>query len=198
MKLTPEKLTAFCAALAETGIVRKACSAIGMTRQQVYQWRRDMPDFAADWDEALKIGITALEDEAHRRGFEGIEDPLVHLGQFTYEQEDVLDANGKPVLNETTLEPMRRIRRDKDGKPMVASVRKYSDTLAIFLLKAHHPEKYRDNSRVEIGGSLEITKASDSELDDEIAQLELLEQARTAALRASTPAKADDNFDDLV
>lgn len=34
--------------------------------------------------------------------------------------------------------------------------RKYSDTLLIFLLKAHKPEKYRDNSHVEHSGSVEL------------------------------------------
>lgn len=34
----------------------------------------------------------------------------------------------------------------------VGAVRKYSDTLLIFLLKAHRPEKYRDNVRHEVGG----------------------------------------------
>lgn len=32
------------------------------------------------------------------------------------------------------------------------SIRKYSDTLLIFLLKAHNPKKYRDNYRVELAG----------------------------------------------
>lgn len=36
----------------------------------------------------------------------------------------------------------------------VAVNRKYSDTLLIFLLKAHRPQKYRDNSHVEHSGSL--------------------------------------------
>lgn len=31
-------------------------------------------------------------------------------------------------------------------------IRKYSDTLLICLLRAHHPEKYRDNVRQEISG----------------------------------------------
>lgn len=196
MKLTPERLTAFCAALAETGIVRRACEAIGCSRQQVYLWRREMPDFAADWDEALKIGITALEDEAHRRAFEGVDEPLTHKGQFTYLREDVIGEDGQPVISEVTLEPVTRIRRDKDGKPMVATISKASDTLAIFLLKAHNPEKYRDNSRVEHAGSIELTHASDDELTDELAQLELLEATRTAALTATK--KAEDNFDDLA
>jgi len=188
MKLTPEKLTAFCAALCETGIVARACAAIGMTRQQVYQWRRDMPDFAAEWDAALKVGITALEDEAHRRAFIGVDEPLVHQGQFTYQQEAVLDEDGNHV---------QRIRRDKDGQPMVATVKKSSDLLTIFLLKAHCPEKYRDNSKVELSGSLALTQLSGEEIDEELAQLEILEQARAAALGAAHP-QGSDTFDDLV
>jgi len=34
----------------------------------------------------------------------------------------------------------------------VGAVRKYSDTLLIFLLKAHRPDKYRDNVRHEVTG----------------------------------------------
>jgi hypothetical protein len=60
-------------------------------------------------------------------------------------------------------------RRAKDGslKPVfqggehVGDIREYSDTLTIFLLKAHRPEKYRDNHKHEItgadGGPITIT-----------------------------------------
>ncbi len=117
MKLTPEKLTAFCAALAETGIVAKACKAVGVSRQTAYEWRSEIPAFSEAWDKALNVGITALEDEAHRRAFEGVDEGVYHQG----------------VLMDTQ--------------------KKYSDTLAIFLLKAHKPEKYRENSRVELTGA---------------------------------------------
>jgi len=36
----------------------------------------------------------------------------------------------------------------------ISTVRKYSDVLAIFLLKAHRPERYRDRYDVKAGGSL--------------------------------------------
>lgn len=42
-----------------------------------------------------------------------------------------------------------------DGKRVMVS-RKYSDTLLIFLLKAHRPDKYRDNVKVEHTGDLMI------------------------------------------
>lgn len=38
------------------------------------------------------------------------------------------------------------------GGVRVGSIREYSDTLAIFLLKAHRPEKYRENLRHEHSG----------------------------------------------
>jgi hypothetical protein len=130
IKITPEKLTAFCAALAETCQVGKACAAVGISRVTAYKWRRDLPDFAAAWDDAMKVGVTALEDEAHRRAFEGVEEPVYQGG-------------------------------NKCG-----TITKYSDTLAIFLLKSHAPEKYRDNSKVELSGGTSNELKIISEFDD--------------------------------
>jgi len=40
-----------------------------------------------------------------------------------------------------------------DGEPVrVDEIREFSDTLAMFLLKAHHPGKYRETVRTEVGG----------------------------------------------
>lgn len=38
------------------------------------------------------------------------------------------------------------------GGELVGKIREYSDTLAIFLMKAHRPEKYRETTRTEITG----------------------------------------------
>ncbi len=152
MKLTPEKLTAFCAALAETCNVGRACSAVGISRWTAYHWRKEMPDFAQAWDEAMKAGMLALEDEAHRRAFEGTDEPVFYKG-------------------------------DECG-----SVRKYSDTLAIFLLKAHAPEKYREKTSMELtganGGPVQI---SDTE-----------RAAKIAAILAAAKARKDGDVSDLV
>jgi hypothetical protein len=127
MKLTPEKLTAFCAALAETCNVGRSCAAVGISRQTAYTWREDDPAFAAAWERAMKCGLTLLEDEMHRRAIEGTEEPVFHQGE------------------------------------VCGTLRKYSDTLAIFLAKSHNPEKYRDNSRMELtgadGGPVQISDA---------------------------------------
>lgn len=170
MKLTPERLTAFCAALSETCNVGKACAAIDISRWTAYKWRRDMPDFADAWDEAMRAGVTALEDEAHRRAFEGVEDPLVHLGQFTYLYREARDERGQPILDENG-KPVMVPWLDAKGEHKQAAVRKYSDTLAIFLLKAHAPTKYRDNASLQISGQLSLGEMSEDEMRAELAAL---------------------------
>lgn len=38
-------------------------------------------------------------------------------------------------------------------------MRRYSDTLLIFLLKARRPEKYREQTRIDVSGGLEVTSS---------------------------------------
>ena len=68
------------------------------------------------------------------------------------------------------------------------TVRKYSDTLLIFLLKGAMPEKYRDNSKVELtganGGPVQI---SDTE-----------RAAKIAAILAAAKARKDGDVSDLI
>lgn len=42
---------------------------------------------------------------------------------------------------------------------MCGKVQKYSDTLLIVLLKAHHPDKYAERNKTEHSGSIDIAKA---------------------------------------
>ena len=151
--VTPEKMSAFLHVLSETCNVGKAAAAIGVSRMTVYRLREDDPKFAAAWDHAKSVGVVALEDEAHRRAFEGVDRPVFYQG----------------------------------GE--CGTVREYSDTLAIFLLKAHDPDKYRENSKVELSGHLATTDMSDDEIRAEIAAL-----AATGALPV-TPQVPDDGSD---
>lgn len=111
----------------------------------VYRWRAADASFAAAWDAALKIGITALEDEAHRRAFEGTDKPIVHLGKVT------------------------------------GHMKEYSDTLAIFLLKAHAPEKYRERAQVDVTNSDGSLQLDETARAARLAQLLAKAQERKAA-----------------
>jgi len=117
----------------------------------VYDWRTEDPEFAERWEEAMRIGAEALEDEAKRRAFDGVDEPVFFQG----------------VAMDT--------------------VRKYSDTLAIFLLKGAMPEKYRENSKLELSGSLAINQMSDEEM-----------RAELAALTAGGALHAVDDVSDLI
>lgn len=61
-----------------------------------------------------------------------------------------LEAEARRRAADGVLEPIYY-----QGK-RVGSVRKYSDTLLIFLLKAHAPDKYRERSSIEHEGDLTI------------------------------------------
>lgn len=113
---TPEKESAFLAALTDTANVSRACKAVDIARQTAYDRRDAEPAFAERWQKALELGVEGLEDEATRRAFEGVDEPVFHSGE------------------------------------QCGTVRKYSDTLAIFLLKAHKPAKYRERFDVEHTG----------------------------------------------
>jgi hypothetical protein len=97
----------FLAALRNSGNVRAACKAAGISRQAAYKHRESSQEFRAAWDDAIEDACDILEAEAWQRG------------------------------------------------------RKSSDTLLIFLLKAHRPEKYREVIKQEHGGSIRIEYVND-------------------------------------
>jgi hypothetical protein len=66
-KLTLKKKEEFFNVLADGGSVTAAASAIGVTRQAVYQLRKTDAQFAVDWDDAIEAGTDILEDEAVKR-----------------------------------------------------------------------------------------------------------------------------------
>jgi hypothetical protein len=50
-----------------------------MGRTQLYQWRADDPEFAAQWDQAYEAGTDRLADEATRRALESSDGLLCFL-----------------------------------------------------------------------------------------------------------------------
>ena len=77
----PTKRIEFLAALMTGAIVTEAAKSCGIGVQTVYDWRRDDPQFAADWEEAYLRGADALLLEAQRRAMRGTTEPVFHLGK---------------------------------------------------------------------------------------------------------------------
>jgi hypothetical protein len=156
-KLTTEKLEEFLTELTGYPNVTAACEKIKISRTAIYKERHADQKFADAWDQAMKIGVQACEDEAHRRAFQG----SVKITKYgTYKE--------------------------------------YSDVLAIFLLKAHNPEKYMDRSRSELTGKdgQPLGDMNDAQV---AAKLDVIAKAAAARMKqAQSPAPASDDFDDLA
>lgn len=78
---TNERRFKFLEALKDTCNITRSCEAAGLCRTAVYAWRREDPGFFADWKEALEIAGDTLQDEAVRRGVEGVDRPVFQGGE---------------------------------------------------------------------------------------------------------------------
>lgn len=63
----PKWQPAFLTALRNSGNIRAACQAAGITRAMAYHARKTKPVFAAEWDEAMNDAIDLLEAAAWQR-----------------------------------------------------------------------------------------------------------------------------------
>jgi hypothetical protein len=71
----------FLDALGRCGNVVDSCVAAKLPRCTVYAWRDSDPAFATAWEDALEIGIDALEAEAIRRAHDGWLEPIYQGGK---------------------------------------------------------------------------------------------------------------------
>jgi hypothetical protein len=133
---TNAKQKAFLAAYAATASITAAARAARIDRTSHYLWLQDSKGYPEAFAAAGEQAAQTLEDEAVRRANEGVFEPNVFKGQFTYGPEAFTkDAEGRTTLK-------------RGAKPL--GIWKYSDTLLQFLLKGLRPEKYRDTWKGEI------------------------------------------------
>lgn len=147
---TPAKDDVFFGALAAGDIIIDAADKAEYARASVYEWRKSDTAFSARWDESVEAAIQRLEKEADRRAHEGEPELILH--------------KGAPVMVD-----------DGKGGKVALTVRKRSDVLLIFRLKALRPEIYRE--RMDMRGEVNVT----------FGLADRLEQARRRAKK--TPAK---------
>lgn len=142
------KKRAFLAAFVETASVTHACKILGISRATHYDWLEEDPAYKEQFGKSLNMAADHLEDECLRRGYRGIQKPVLYQGKLCYREEPVLDPfTGQPVRDPLTGE-MNFVR---STKPLI--IREYSDNLAMFMLKGMRPEKYRENWKGEISGA---------------------------------------------
>jgi hypothetical protein len=157
---------AFLAELGRSGNVSAACLAAGIGRTTAYDHAERHADFQAAWDEALETACDRLELEARRRAHDGVDEPVIYKGELCgIRVNDERARVPEPVQTVPTAAPLATDAPDAEGdiadvakvesppaRFVPLTVKKYSDSLLMFLLKAHRPDKFRERQSIEHTG----------------------------------------------
>jgi len=90
-KRTPQRAhgvwkPAFLSQLSINGNVSSACDAAQVERSTVYDAKRNDPEFAAKWEEAIEIACDSLEAEAWRRAVNGVNSAIYSQGKYVADE----------------------------------------------------------------------------------------------------------------
>ena len=106
-----KKQTDFIVKLSEFVSVSRACRLAKIPRATIFRWLNNDIAFKKQYANACEAALQRLEDEAVRRGFEGLLKPVYYQGK------------------------------------KIGTIREFSDTLLMALLKAKAPARYRDRAK---------------------------------------------------
>lgn len=79
VRAEPRWCRKFLKLLGQTGIVSAAAQGVGVDRTTVYARRAACPEFAAEWEEAARLGDDVLEDTARKRALKSSDGLLIFL-----------------------------------------------------------------------------------------------------------------------
>jgi hypothetical protein len=146
----------FLDALAEEGVVTKACERAGIIRRVAYARRQSNPTFAEAWEDAMDAWRDRLRQEAQRRAVNGTYKLLYHQGVPVFEYRTVIGADGLPEKDDNGHDK-REVVRDSAGQPVQARTYDFSDALLARMLAANVPE-YREKLALtgENGGPIQV------------------------------------------
>lgn len=155
--MTERQINIFLTELRRHGLEATAAEHAGVSLRKVRAYSNQDDDFADAVNEALERAMDRDEAEARRRAVEGVDEPVIYQGQFTYLYEDVLDAQGNVQLDEHGA-PLRRPVLDEHGNHKIATTKKYSDSLLALRLKGRRRRVYGDKTEITGagGGPIEV------------------------------------------
>ncbi len=120
---------------------RKRRLHVQSTGHYIISGSKDLPDYPASFERAKNEAADTLESEAVRRAHDGVFEPTVYQGAFTFPWIEHIDEEGE-VTEQVSETPV--------------GTYKHSDALLMFLLKGFRPDKYRENFKVEHSGSVNL------------------------------------------
>jgi hypothetical protein len=160
MTISDTRYAFFLQHLREIPNIARAARLAGFSRQHAFDEKKANPEFAKQWEEALAESLERMELIAHQRAFDGIGKPLTYQGQLTYERDftakEIDPETGHEVFVAPHLAPYKR---DVDGKLIAITIPEVSDSLLMFMLRAHLPDKYRERQDVNLTGTIDIASA---------------------------------------
>lgn len=167
----------------------ESCRAVGVSYSTMQALKSKDGDFEAAVDEALEEAYDYLEAECRRRAFHGVEEPVVYQGQLTpiFER----NADGSVLVDDDTGNPVQA--RDRHGDLRYLTVRKYSDSLAQFLMKGYRRKKFGDKTELTGANGGPLSTIDETKKAARISALLALAQARK-----DQQLPADDQIDDLA
>lgn len=177
---TKARQATFLARLTETGCVRAACEAAGLSSTSAYRARVRMPAFGQCWDQALAVRRPMLEDAAFERAVNGVTVPVTRRGEVVGERRRYSDGLLKYLIE-------RADRREAAGMGIMAGGQPVAtqEEMEVALL----------NRLVDMGKALERQRREDPEaaarLEAEDKRL-LAEYAESHAARLVAEQRAVD------
>ncbi len=120
--------TKFLTAIENGHPVCVACRAAGYARRGVYRWRSQDPAFAVAWAHALQMAGDLLEEEADRRGRDGVDVSVFHKGELCGVKRKYADglllARLKAIRPEKYRD--RVIQAKPDNQPVAVQLRDFA------------------------------------------------------------------------
>jgi hypothetical protein len=115
-----------------TGQPKIIARKLGVNWSTVKYWK-SKEGFKEEFQEAMIYAVAMMELECRRRALDGVEEPVIYQGKLQYRNK----ADGELEL-------------DENGKPILTTIRKYSDRMLLEYLRAYHP-KWRASKKFEEG-----------------------------------------------
>lgn len=79
-RFTGRRQMRFLEVLGQTGSVREACAAVGISRKTAYEYRNKGGAFAERWNDLRADLVEVLEAECDRRALKGVLEPVFYQG----------------------------------------------------------------------------------------------------------------------
>lgn len=165
--------------LAKGHTVTYSCAKLDVCRVGFYNHKKAYPEFTAAVNEAEEAGVQMLEEEARRRGADGVDEPVVYQGALSYRRD--------PRTGELEL--------DEDGDPIPLTVKRYSDNLLMFVTKARDRARYADRHELTgaDGAALHAPVTSENALECLLQRLDKMDGRVTLTLEKPRRGNGDDS-----